>query len=852
MSLTIQRQTHPRLFHPVDDGEYRFDPPADPERQRILANVVADCEAFARRRPWQRLPERLDSPHPFHQLYITFYSAMQATALIEHYAFAWRLTRDERWLGQARAWLLAASRWQHGDRIEEHFYTSNRYMQAFALALDLLSGHLGPDDEEEATACLVGLMERWWPEVEAQRLSAAAGHHAVVDNGHFGVAALHLLGKHPGAEAWVEAVIERFRAAIMPLGCGRHGDPLDGPSFWPWENLWMLHFADALRNVTGVDLYREFPQRLKKPLIWFRYHLIAPDQALGAGRREAWSPTLLRLSQEARDPELRAVALSDPDLGRIYRFHAGVKGSSAECLIAYGPYAYCYLDPEFSAATRTVGSRGASGVPHPRHGARLELTGPRSQRGGKELPLSRRFSGDSREVVALRSAWHDRALVAHVGGYAGRLANGFSDLQICWHGHPLLQAIACEEAQPLSCGSLPCVGGQNEILLMPESLTCTADVDRLRARSLRTDLEYWLLRGSPPVLLVAVRRRRRGYRLAREAGSTCARLNGRDYLQYPRQEHFSPRAGEVRMRVRLRRDVEPQRPQILWGTGMGVPGSMGTQVNTFALGFFGGEGLAFAVQSQRYHTAEVRIPPQQASLSPGAWHDVTARWGGLNDPKGRPFIELEVDGCRRRCDDPGLFGELGRNSQNLASRTTPRTFIVHPNTALGFGSAVQMPGTGVACDLARIDLRCPGRTPLEVDFSDGAGGESGSGSLVWKLNPVDLRKVYRRKARLGAGSRALDMLIASPGAAQLELEDVPFAPSGLAAGSLKRLNGTKDGPSTRVLATAGSSDHLVLAFAPANARAGLHHQETGFVLEAGDRRCVFEVCTSGRAVLKQT
>ena len=184
------------------------------------------------------------------------------------------------------------------------------------------------------------------------------------------------------------------------------------------------------------------------------------------------------------------------------------------------------------------------------------------------------------------------------------------------------------------------------------------------------------------------------------------------------------------MWVRLRREADPQRPQILWGTGMGVPGAMGTQVNTFALGFFGGEGLVFAVQSQRYHTAEVRIPPRQASLIPGTWHEIAATWGEFNDPQGQPFIELEVDGCRRRCDDPALFGELGRDSQNLRSRTSPRTFIVRPNTALGFGSAVQMPGTGVACDLARIELQCPGRTPLKVDFSDHMGEESGAGSLV--------------------------------------------------------------------------------------------------------------------------
>lgn len=78
------------------------------------------------------------------------------------------------------------------------------------------------------------------------------------------------------AVVWVEAVVDRFRAAILPNGCGPAGEPVDGSSFWPWENMWMLHFAAALRNATGVDLYREFPRRLELPLRWFCHHLSLP------------------------------------------------------------------------------------------------------------------------------------------------------------------------------------------------------------------------------------------------------------------------------------------------------------------------------------------------------------------------------------------------------------------------------------------------------------------------------------------------------------------------------------------------------------------------------------------------
>ena len=819
MSCELIRETHPRLFHAPDDPDYRFPLPRDGVRKHILNNILVDCELFARRRPWQRLPERPDSPHPFHQLYITFYTGMQATALIENYAFAWRLTGNERWLRQARRWLLAACDWEHGDRIEEHFYTANRYMHAFAFALDLLGEELSEDEMGRATDCLVGMMERWWPEVDEGRHSPSGGHHAVVDNGHFGVAALYLLGKHPDAATWVEAVIDRFRAAIMPHGCGPAGEPVDGSSFWPWENMWMLHFADALRNATGVDLYREFPQRPERPLRWFRYHLIRADLNLGAGNRPVWSPTLLRLSQEAGDGDLRQVALGDEQLGRIYRFGVGVKGSSAECMIAYGPYAYMYLDPDFE----------------PRRKSAAPI-------------LSRSFSGQNRSAV-LRSGWQTRSLIARVSGYDGRVASGFSDLQVCWNGHPVLKGISCEEAQPLGCGSLPCVGGQNEFVALLKGLARDGEWDRLRVDSPRVEHEYWLLRGENPVLLVGLRRRKRALKLRREGKMDYVRLDGRDCLQYSREPHFNPDAGEMRMRVRVREEMDGDRPRTLWNTGIGIAGLTGTQVNLFSLGFFKGEGLVFAVQSQRYTCVEVRIPPGEARIEPGKWHEITVRWGGFNAPGGKPFIELELDGCRRRCDDAGVFGELEKDSQNLHSRTKIRTFYIRPNSVLAFGGAAQIPGTGTRCDIARIEVECPGRQPLITHFTDGLDEESGSGPLVWKLNPVELKELRQNRLRLGAGRQIVDMRPVFPDKVRFTTEEVPYAPSGLAAGSLKHFASQANEHATRVLASAEEADCLVLAFAPRSAGIELENGDGRLAVRTKSARFDFEIGKGGKGIL---
>ncbi len=845
-SIPVIRADRPRLFRPADDPGYRFEAPADLVRRRILSNLLDDCALYAGQRPWRRVPRRAHSPHPNHQLYLTFYTAMQATALIENYAFAWRITGDPRWLGRARAWLRASANWDHGDHVEEHFYTANRYMHAFAFALDLMDEVLPEAEKRQVRDCLAGLMDRWWPYVDERRHYTAGGHHAVVDYGHYGVAAVHLLGEHPRAEVWLQAVIDRFRCGILPHGCGTGGEPVDGPTFWGFENLWMLHFADALCNVTGIDLLADVSARLRLPLTWFRAHWTAPreipDQlyyppnaniVLG-GQLNVNSPVLLRLAQEAGDGRLHDVALSDPRLGRLFRFGMGVRGSTAECMISYGPYAYCYYDPAF-----------------------------RSTKARRVTSLAGRFDMYTGRFAVVRSGHGPDAAILCVSGYDGGLAACFMDLHVQWAGSPLLKTISAFEAQPVTCGSLPCVGGQNETVAKLGGLKRTKDWQRLRVVSRRTEHEYWITRGDDPVLLVALRRRPRGVRVVK-GGSPHIRLRGGDALQYAVEPWFRANGGCLRLRFRLRgrgraRGPEiatgrgnssgPQNatgPRVLFNAGNGIGDHLGTGVNTFAL-FVDTDGrLRFSVQSQNSNLVSVHAP---GTVEAGAWHDAQIAWDGFNRRGARPWMEIVLDGNTNRLDDPAVFGEMGQDTQGLASREEPRTFYVRPNTALAFGGSVQTPGVSIDCDLARIDLHCPGRRRLTVDPTVGLGPETGGGEMAYKLNPVDLRELGLDRARLGAGSHVVDVISVAGRDLRLRKEEVPYAPSGLAAGSLVSFLPDATEASTRLVAGT-DDDILVLAFCGSSSKVRVTWEGDQFSLSAGDRAYSFEVSRRGGATLR--
>ncbi|MYB62551.1 MAG: hypothetical protein F4X69_14375 [Gemmatimonadetes bacterium] len=825
-SIPVIRHERPRLYRPADDPGFRFEAPADPVRRRILSKLLADCELYAGQRPWRRVPCRAHSPHPNHQLYLTFYTAMQATALIENYAFAWRLTSDPRWLGRARAWLRAAAGWDHDDHVEEHFYTANRYMHAFAFALDLMDEVLPDAEKRQVRDCLAGLMERWWPYVDERRHNTAGGHHTVVDYGHFGVAAVHLLGEHPRAETWLQGVIDRFRGAILPNGCGPGGEPIDGPTFWGFENLWLLHFADALRNVTGIDLLGEAPARLRLPLNWFRAHWTAarkiPDQLyyppnaniLLGGQLNVNSPVLLRLAQEAGDGRLRDVALSDPRLGRLLRFGMGVKGSTAECMISYGPYAYCYYDPAF-----------------------------RPTRARRVTTLAGRFDMYTGRFAVMRSGHDPDAAMLCVSGYDGGLAASFMDLHVHWAGSPLLQTISAFEAQPVRCGSLPCVGGQNENVAKLGGLKRTKDWQRLRVYSRRTEHEYWVSRGDYPILLVALRRRPRGVRVVKE-GVSHIRLRGGDALQYDAEPWFRANGGRLRIRFRLRGRANS--PRVLFNAGNGVGGHFGTGVNTFAL-FVDTDGrLCFSVQSQNSNLVTVYAP---GTVGVGAWHEAQIAWDGFNRRGAKPWMEIALDGKSNRLDDPAVFGEMGRDSQGLASRKEPRTFYARPNTALAFGGSIQTPGVTADCDLSLIDLHCPGRRRLTVDPAVGLGPETGGGELAYKLNPVDLLGLEGDRARLGAGSREVELISVFGSGLTMRKEEVPYAPPGLAAGSLVSFLPDATEPSTRLVAGA-AADVLVLAFCGRTSKARVTRKDDRFRLSAGGRAYSFEVSQGRGGILR--
>lgn len=813
--IPVIRAERPRLFRMVDDTEFQFAPVRDPLRRRILRNMLRDCRQYAPATPPTRLAERLTSPHPFHQLYITFYEGMRAQALIEQYAYAWKFTGEERWLDLARRWLRAACRWEHSDLVEEHFYTANRYMNAFAVALDVLHDRLTDEEKATTTACLLKLLRRWWPDVDGQRDSAEAGHHAIIDNAHFGLGALALLGEVPEAESWVAAVVQRARKSLFAHPCGSGGAPWDGPFFWGLENMWRVQFAEALRNVTGIDLFHEFWRELTEPLQWLRYHL--PPTGYGAEILEYVAAPLLYLARLGKDHELCGRAIAEPRLGRIRRYGIAAKGSSAECLLAWGPYAYLFCDPGFKGKRTTLRTSAS------------------------------RFFSSARgwdDEAVLRDDQQKPRLIALVNGVHSVGSHGITGLQVSCRSQPVFKTVSAAEYQQLGMGTHVTVGGCVEAVGRvgaPEDFQIGT---RATLSSPRTLQEFLLLRANPPILLVAARIKPRQVKLLEENGWRFVRLEGADYLQYVRRPWFLPDEGSLRMTVRFPAEG-PRRTLFHAATAGGLCAG-----NSFLLGFRENGDLFFELQSQMWHTVSVTLPGDRYVVKPGAWHEIAIRWGGLNDPAAKPFIELGLNGRVERQDDPAVFGELKSNAQGLTPHAQPRTFYCRPNTCLAFGARVQIVESSTPVDIARIELCCPGCPPLEETWVEGlAREEAGSGPLAWCFTPAQAARLTRRGAEWKAGSVRVALFPLWPKGLRLTKDHAPYAPLSLAAGSLKRFRKEEEKASTRIWVSVGDELVVILGLREARQKITVSQTAAGLTLVAGRKRYGFAVRPEGPEIL---
>ncbi len=356
---------HPRLYFTAADLPRLRSLRTQGVHARIWQNLTESADWCARQAPraaW--IPTTTPDPK-FENLYDRFYAAMHDMAIVEHLAFASALSDPvhDPYFQPARNWALACAKIWKNEATNKpdasKAYAVLRIMKSLAVAYDVLYDRLSPAERATIRDTLVAVGHAYFV-FFADPVNAGPGynkHHGSVDAGPLGVVGLALLGDVPEARAWVDRMIEKHVDYLLPHALTPSGTNDQSSNFWASTLHYRIFFMDALRRVTGRDLFAEFPNSLpgrialaavaaKQPRDVLynesdKTVLFAPDY----GQIDYWAPDLLFMARQERRPIYQHLALWDESLGKLQRTRFITPEKKEELLFEFGGYAYLWYDP---------------------------------------------------------------------------------------------------------------------------------------------------------------------------------------------------------------------------------------------------------------------------------------------------------------------------------------------------------------------------------------------------------------------------------------------------------------------------------------------------------------------------
>jgi hypothetical protein len=350
------------------------------------------------------------SPDPIYlNLYDRFYAMMHDTAAMEHLAFASAYGHDRRYVDAGRRWTLASchiwSREADGDPDASKAYAVMRLLKGLAVSYDLLYTWLTDDEREEIRHTMVSIGRRyyeWYLDNPGMAGPDQDKHHGSVEAASFGVVALTLLGEVPEAGDWLDLMVKKHTDYLLPYALTPSGTQEQSSNFWASTMQYRLFFMDALRRVTGRDLFEEYRDamdgRIALAAVAGPRHpgQVEDQQSIvfgpSYGQLDYWAPVLLYLAREYRRPIYQHLALWERTLGAIQRTRY-VTPNGEELLFEMGGYAYAWYDP-------TVPTRVEDGLP-------LSFEFP---------DVNEVYARSSYEVGAIVIGMRQGCLVVHAGG----------------------------------------------------------------------------------------------------------------------------------------------------------------------------------------------------------------------------------------------------------------------------------------------------------------------------------------------------------------------------------------------------------------------------------------------------
>jgi hypothetical protein len=358
--VTATNAGHPRLYFSSQELPHLRQLRTHGLHAQIWKNVAESADWCLTKTPRANWIAPV-SPDPIYEnLYDRFYGIMGDLAIMEHLAFAYSISGEKKYGEAAREWILASCRvWQReaeGMPDGGKAYAVSRLLKGIAVGYDLVYDQFSEAERKEVRDTLARIGALYFEKYFNTPTISGAGfhtHHAVVEWSSFGLVALTLLNEVPEAQTWLDATVKKFEEHLLPTGLAPDGAQVEGGTFWASTMQYRIFFMDALRHVTGRDLFKKFEKQMNADLALASIAAVklpGYDQNHANvvlepyyGQLDYYSPVLLFLAREYKRPIYQYLALWDKSLGQLQKTRA-ITPHGEQLLFELGGYAYGWCD----------------------------------------------------------------------------------------------------------------------------------------------------------------------------------------------------------------------------------------------------------------------------------------------------------------------------------------------------------------------------------------------------------------------------------------------------------------------------------------------------------------------------
>ena len=168
------------------------------------------------------------------------------------------LTQDPEVIQRAKEMAIMACMWDPnaGSAMGRGDIGAHHLLRGLCWCYDACRDHMTPAERELLKNIIVVRCNQFYRHLNPLRSGTETNNHAWLRAYGVATAGIALLGDHDKAGEWVEYVRQLYVGRFL-CSLGFQGDCNEGVSYWGYGQYFIIPYADMMKSVCGIDLYKQ-------------------------------------------------------------------------------------------------------------------------------------------------------------------------------------------------------------------------------------------------------------------------------------------------------------------------------------------------------------------------------------------------------------------------------------------------------------------------------------------------------------------------------------------------------------------------------------------------------------------